>query len=140
MPVDDGAALRKLDLQGNPIASAHEDRLQRLPRFTPIEPRLMLQGMFTYMADAASIVLCADNRAVPVAMEADYPALEAAYANVRAKPGERVLVNVQGLLALRPAMESGRPPRTTLVVERFVGVWPGQRCRGRPAAPPRSPG
>jgi uncharacterized lipoprotein YbaY/uncharacterized lipoprotein NlpE involved in copper resistance len=130
LPVDGGAALRKLDLQGNPIESAHNDRLRRQPIFTPITPRLLLQGLFVYLADAATIVLCADDRSVPVAMEADYKALEAAYLKARREPGERLLVSLEGLLAPRPSMEESQPPRTTLVVERFVGVWPGQRCPG----------
>jgi uncharacterized lipoprotein YbaY/uncharacterized lipoprotein NlpE involved in copper resistance len=128
LPVDGGAALRKLDLEGKPIESAHNDRLQRQPQFKPIEPQLFLSGMFVYLADAASIVLCADKRSVPVAMEADYKALEAAYLNARTEPGERLLVSLEGLLAPRPSMEASQPPRTTLVVERFVGVWPGQNC------------
>jgi uncharacterized lipoprotein YbaY/uncharacterized lipoprotein NlpE involved in copper resistance len=134
MPVDAGAAMRKLDLQGKPIESTHNDRLERQAQFTPIEPRLFLTGMFVYLADAAGIVLCADNRSVPVAMEGDFKALEAAYMKARAKPGERLLVSLDGLLAPRPSMEEGQPPRTTLVVERFVGVWPGQRCGGKAAA------
>lgn len=128
LPVDGGAALRKLDLEGNQIDSTHNDRLQRQPHFKPIEPRLFLSGMFVYLADAASIVLCADNRSVPVAMEADYKALEAAYMEARTEPGERLLVSLEGLLLPRPSMEKSQPPRITLVVERFVGVWPGQRC------------
>jgi uncharacterized lipoprotein YbaY/uncharacterized lipoprotein NlpE involved in copper resistance len=131
-PVDGGAALRKLGLDGRPIESARDDRLQRQAQFTPLEPRLFLQGMFAYLADAPSIVLCADGRAVSVAMEADYKALEAAYLDARAKPGERVLVSLEGLLAPRPSMEASQPPRTTLVVERFVGIWPGQRCNATP--------
>jgi copper homeostasis protein (lipoprotein) len=35
LPVDGGAALRKLDLHGKPIDSAHNDRLQRQPQFKP---------------------------------------------------------------------------------------------------------
>ena len=128
LPVDGGAALRKLDLRGKPIDSAHNDRLQRQPQFKPIGPQLFLSGMFAYRADAASIVLCAHKRSVPVAMEADYKALEAAYMKARTEPGERLLVSLEGLLAPRPSMESSQPPRTTLVVERFVGVWPDQRC------------
>lgn len=127
-PVDGGSTLRKLDLDGRPIASGHEDRLRRQPQFAPIEPRLLLAGMFAHVADAASIALCADLRTVPVAMEADFPALEAAYRQARTKPGERVLVNLEGRLALRPSMEQSQPPRPTLVVERLVGIWPGQRC------------
>lgn len=135
LPVDGGAALRKLDLQGKPVESAHNDRLLRQPEFTPIEPRLFLTGMFAYMADAANIVLCADSRSVPVAMEADYLALEAAYLKARARPGERLLVSLDGLLAVRPSMEETQQPRTTLVIERFVGVWPGRRCATSPPAP-----
>jgi copper homeostasis protein (lipoprotein) len=132
LPVDGGAALRKLDLEGNQIDSANNDRLQRQPQFKPIEPRLFLSGMFVYLADVASIVLCADNRSVPVAMEVDHKALEAAYMEGRTEAGERLLVSLEGLPAPRPSMEESRPPRITLVVERFVGVWPGQRC---PASP-----
>ncbi len=137
LPVDGGAALRKLGLDGKAIESAQNDRLQRQREFTPIEPRLFLTGMFVYLADAANIVLCADLRSVPVAMEGDFRALEAAYLGARTQPGERLLVSVEGLLAPRPSMEAGQPPRTTLVVERFVGVWPGQRCATKPA--PKAP-
>lgn len=139
LPVDGGAALRKLDLQGKAVASAHPDRLQRQPRFEPIEPRLFLSGMYAATADAASIVLCADRRSVPVAKEAEHAALEAAYGKARTKPGERTLVSLEGLLALRPSTDEGQPPRPTLVVERVVGVFPGQRCAGQPAAALRAP-
>jgi len=136
-PVDDGAALRRIDPPGRPADPAADVRLARRPQFAPIEPRLLLAGMFVHLADAPHIVLCADLRGVPVAMEADFRALEAAYATARAKPGERVLVSVEGLLAPRPSMEPGQPPRTTLVVERFVGAWPGQRCGSAEARAPR---
>lgn len=138
-PVADGAALRKLDVMGEPIRSAHNDRLDRLAEFAPIAPRLHLRGMFSYQADAAQIILCADGRRVPVAMEADYPALEAAYLKVRTRPGEPLLVNLDGALMPRPSPEPGQAAQTTLLVERFVGIWPKQRCRDV-AAPPRSRG
>lgn len=129
-PVDAGSALRKLDLQGQPINSRHNDRLQRLGTYAPIEPRLHLQGMVRYMADAASIRLCATGTRLPVAMEADYLSLERAY--LKALPegaaGKPLLVNLEGLITSRPSMETGRPPQRTLVVERFVGVHPGKGC------------
>lgn len=134
MPVDAGAALRKLDLKGKPIESAQNDRLDRLPKFAPIEPRLMLTGMFVYFADSANIALCIDNRSMPVAMEADFKALQAAYMQARKEPMERVLVSVDGRLASRPSMEPGQPPRTNLIVERFVNAWPEQKCAGKAAA------
>ncbi len=129
-PVDGGSAFRKLDLQGQPIHSRHNDRLQRLVSPQPIDPRLHLQGMFSYFADAASIRLCATGTRLPVAMEGDYHSLERAY--LKAFPagaaGKPTLVNLEGVITSRPSMEPGRPPQRTLVVERFVGVHPGKGC------------
>jgi putative lipoprotein len=62
----------------------------------PREARLELTGMFAYMADAATITLCADSRRLPVAMEADYRALEAAYLKARTQPGQELLVSLEG--------------------------------------------
>ena len=140
-PVDGGSALRKLDLQGQPINSRQSDRLQRLGAYAPIEPRLHLQGMFRYLADAASIRLCATGAQLPVAMEGDFRALERAY--LKALPGgaagKPMLVNLEGLITSRPSMETGRPPQRTLVVERFVGVHPGQGCGQAKTTPTPAP-
>lgn len=87
-----------------------------------------LRGMFTYMADAATITLCGENERRPVAMEADYKTLEAAYVKERRQPGEAILVSVEGLVAPRPSAEAGQPPRSSLVVQRFVGIWPRETC------------
>jgi len=63
-------------------------------------------------------------------MEADYLSLERAF--LKAQPADRrgqpLLVNLEGLITNRPSAEPGRPPQRTLVVERFVGVHPGQGC------------
>ena len=93
----------------------------------------MLTGMFTYMADAAAITLCVDGRRLPVAMEGDYKALEAAYQKSTPQPGQPVLASLEGLITQRPSMEEGRPAQTTLVIERFVAVWPRESC-GNPLA------
>jgi copper homeostasis protein (lipoprotein) len=133
MPDDGDRTLRKVDAAGATVASGHDDRLQRLPQPALIEPRLVLTGMFTYMADAAAITLCADDGRLPVAMEADYKALEAAYLKERQQPGQALLVSLEGLIAPRPSMEDGRPPWLNLVVERFINIWPRESC-GNPLA------
>jgi heat shock protein HslJ/uncharacterized lipoprotein YbaY len=97
----------------------------------PASPSTRLTGMFTYMADAARIRLCNDGRSLPVAMEGDYRALESAYSQARAKPGQAVLVVVQGHVAQRPSAEWGRPPEATLVVDRFEQIRPRETC-GQP--------
>ncbi len=128
LPKKEGSVLQKLDTTGRPIVSSHHSTLQRLPRPALIEPRLALAGMFTYMADAAIITLCADGQRLPVAMEGDFKALERAYLKERLLPGEPLLVDVDGLIALRPSMESGQPPQLTLIVERFTDTWPRETC------------
>ena len=129
-PLEGGAALAKLDLQGEPLRSRQPDRLQRLATLQPIDPRLHLVGMFRYLADAANIRLCATGARLPVAMEADYRRLERAYlkAQPAGRTGQPLLVNLEGLITNRPSAEPGQPPQRTLVVERFVGVHPGRGC------------
>ncbi len=128
--LDGGAVLQKLGLKGAPTRFRPSARLQRLASPQPIDPRLPLQGMFRYFADAASLRLCATGAQLPVAMEGEYRALEQAYLKAlpRGAAGTPMLVNLEGLITNRPSMESGQPPRRTLVVERVVGVNPGQGC------------
>jgi uncharacterized lipoprotein YbaY/uncharacterized lipoprotein NlpE involved in copper resistance len=136
-PLDGGAVLKKLDQRGQPIASLHHDQLRRLAAPEPIDPRLHLLGRFRYMADAASIQLCATGRRLPVAMEGDYRRLEQAY--LQAHPGgaggQPRLVALKGLISDRPSAEPGRQAERTLVVERFIALYPGKDCP--PARPSR---
>jgi copper homeostasis protein (lipoprotein) len=127
-PGDGDATLRQADPAGKPIAPGSDGQLRRLPQLALVEPRMALTGMFTYMADAASITLCADGERLPVAMEADFKALETAYLQARQQPGQALLVSLDGLIAPRPSMEAHQPARPTLAVERFTGVWPRETC------------
>lgn len=97
----------------------------------PVSQSTRLTGMFTTMADAARITLCNDGRSLPVAMEGDYRALESAYGSTRTKPGQPLLVVVQGHVAQRPSAEWGRSPEPTLVVDRFEQIRPRETC-GQP--------
>jgi copper homeostasis protein (lipoprotein) len=126
--VEADGSLRKLDTAGKPIASGHNDRLERLPQAALIEPRLNISGLFIYMADAAVITLCADGSRLPVAMEGDFRALQAAYMKERPSPGKPLLASVEGRIATRPSMEESLPPQDTLVVERFISLSPQGRC------------
>lgn len=138
MPLQGGKAMRKLNLQGQPVLSGQPDRLERLETYTPIEPRLSVAGMFSYQADAASITLCADGRRLPVATDGDYQALEAAYLMARdaspsGAPKRPILVNSDGVIAQRPSMETGHRQRDTWVVDRFINVEAREAC-GTPLA------
>jgi copper homeostasis protein (lipoprotein) len=134
--VEADGSLRKLDTAGKPIASGLNDRLERLPRAALIEPRLKISGLFIYMADAAVITLCDDGSRVPVAMEGDFRALQAAYMKARPAPGKALLASVEGRIATRPSMEESLPPLDTLVVERFISLSPHGSCGRAPGNRP----
>src|SRR5262249_61901181 len=104
---------------GDPTPSARRPRLERLPHPELIEPRLKVSGLFIYMADAAVITLCADGSRLPVAMEGDFRALQAAYQKARPAPGEALLASVEGRIASRPSMEETLPPQDTLLLDPF---------------------
>ncbi|NLX18932.1 MAG: META domain-containing protein [Desulfobulbus sp.] len=126
--VEDGSVLQRLETSEKAVDPPAGARLTRLPLYRPIEPRLELTGMFIYMADAAIITLCADGRKLPVAMEGDYRSLEVAYLKTRSQAGEPLLVSLVGLITLRPSMEESLPPQSTLVVKRFINIWPRESC------------
>jgi copper homeostasis protein (lipoprotein) len=123
----DTKTLRKLDKEGKSIESTLNYELKRSQVFAPIEPKLALTGMYLYLADAGLITVCAMGWKLPVATEGDNAALETACTKARRKPGEPLLVSLEGRIVQRQPME-GPGPRPTVVVDRFEGVWPGETC------------
>lgn len=118
--------LTKLDLEGRPIVSAANHDLKRSAAFAPIEPRLAMRGMFRYLADAAIFEECLTRRKLPVIMAGDYLPLEKAYTRMRREPGGPILATLGGRIVEHAGMEG--PPRPSLLVERFEGLWPGETC------------
>lgn len=119
--------LMPLDVQGRAIDDG-QSVLRRLPSFRPAPLALGLHGMFRYMADAASFEECLTGRSYPVAMEGDYLALERAYMSSTAGgTGTPIMASFDGGIADRPAME-GERLTPTVIVTRFVNLWPDGRC------------
>jgi copper homeostasis protein (lipoprotein) len=131
--VVDASSLRMLDAEGHEIESGLNYTVRRTERFERIEPRLAMSGMYQYMADAALFTECRTGLRLPVAMEADNIALERAYLAVAPEPGAKVLVTVEGRVALRPGMDSDTM-RPTLIPERFISASPGESCETRSSA------
>jgi copper homeostasis protein (lipoprotein) len=120
-------ALVPLDVQGRPVGDG-ESGLRRLPDFAPADLQLALHGMFRYLADAAGFEECLTGRTYPVAMEGDFVALERAYmASEAGGTGTPIMASFDGEIADRPAMEGGGAT-ATVIVRRFVNLWPGGRC------------
>lgn len=119
--------LRPLDLHGKPVGSGNAHDLVTDGALTTAELRLGLHGMFRYLADAARFEECLTGRSYPVAMEGDFVALQRAYQSARAEPGAAMMASFDGRIEPSPSMEGSRPV-PTVIVDRFIGVWPGQRC------------
>lgn len=86
-----------------------------------------MRGVVTAFADAPRFVDCTTGAAYPVAMEADFPALERAVLEGRSAPEAGLLATFEGVIAPRPRME-GEGEEAAVVVERFAAVWPGLSC------------
>jgi copper homeostasis protein (lipoprotein) len=88
--------------------------------------------MFRYLAGAADFMDCETRQRVPVAMEGTHKALQADYLKMRQQPGEELLVTLEGRVIERASVEGDRPV-PTFVVDRYIGIWPGETC-GAPGA------
>ena len=128
--VVDPRTLRKLTLDGRDIESKLNYSLVRTPRFEPIEPRLSMRGMYRYLADAGSFTECLTGQRWPVATQGQNAMLEREYLKLRKEPGGPLLVSVDGEVKPLHRME-GKGMEPTLVVNRFIGVRPGESCGPR---------
>lgn len=119
--------LRQTDLAGNAIVSDLPYDLTSDGTLTPtsLEGTFLL-GMMTYIADAPTFTECVTGRVYPISTEGDYLALERAYLEARAEPGNPLRVHVEGGLAERPAMEG--LDKMHLIVDRFIKTEPAESC------------
>lgn len=119
--------LRKLDQKGRPIESEWNYDLTRQTTVDPLEPRLLLRGLYSYYADAGRLKECFTGRTFPVATERDNRALEDEYLKLQQEPGQWLLANLEGRVVRRPTME-GAGEHHVIVVERFITIRPGETC------------
>ena len=102
--------------------------LKAADEFAAFDIHLPMRGMLTYVADAARFTVCLTGRDYPLVRdEGDYEALEHAYLAAGAEAGGAIMASFDGGIVQSPADDgSGTVPK--VLVERFVGVWPGETC------------
>jgi uncharacterized lipoprotein NlpE involved in copper resistance len=122
----DNKTLCQLDCLGQPIQTTANLYLRRTDEVAPINESLHWQGEFRYMADAATFTDCATGIHWPVAMTADYLATERNYTKSHNAPGAALLVNFDGRLEVRPAVEG--TPIEQMVIEKFNSSQSGTTC------------
>lgn len=118
--------LEALTREGAPVAAKGGSRLEAAARFRPFEPHLPLRGMLTYTADATHFSECLTGRDYPVVPDGDFTALEHAFIAAGEAAGP-VMASFDGAIVAHPSAKGGRPVPSVLV-ERFVGIWPGETC------------
>ncbi len=91
--IKDADTLRKLDLEGREIVSSHNYDLKKTDNARPLEPRVLMRGLYKYFADTGRFTECLTRKNWPVAQEGDNAALESGYSKARRQPGEELLVN-----------------------------------------------
>ena len=85
------SVLRKLDAGGRPIVSGLEYDLRRSSGLAPLEPELLLRGLYRDAEEGAVFADCRTGRPLPVSAGGDRPALEAAYRRASAVSVTRFL-------------------------------------------------
>lgn len=93
-------------------------------------PRIMIHGIYRYMADAGSFAECFTNQWWPVAQVEDNAALERAYLDAVHEAGQPMLVHLEGRIVPHQAME-GDSLVPMLVVDHFLAVEPDGQCAPR---------
>jgi copper homeostasis protein (lipoprotein) len=127
----EGGALRALDRSGAEIETEQNLALDPLSSLPSLGGGLREDGLFRYVADAATFAPCSGGIQTPVAMEGAYRELEAAYGGAAPEPGALVRVFLEGRVEARPAME-GEGTEDAFVVETFT--LPGSADGDRPCA------
>ncbi len=119
--------LELLGRDGEPIDPAPDYTLKAEDDIEPIEPHLPLRGMLTFVADQARFTECLTGRDFPLVEDGDFAALEHAYLAAGAEAGGPIMASFDGAIVQEPDPD-GEGTVPMVLVERFVGIWPGETC------------
>lgn len=85
-----------------------------------------LRGLVSYGAEAAMFTDCVNGRSYEISPDGDFAALEHAYLAAGREPGLPMVATFEGKV-----LDADEGPSTVLV-ERFIGVWPDETCAPAP--------
>lgn len=123
--VDGPNRLRPLPAVGSARDLTHV--LTGAPGVTPLNLRLPIRGMVSFLADRARITECLTGRDYPLASDRDFATLEAAYLAAGVAQGKPLMASFEGGITEQPKPKGGGA-ETVVVVDRFTGVWPEETC------------
>lgn len=118
--------LRKLDMSGKPIVSKLNYDLKRDTRYQPLSPRLFMNGMYSYMADAGIFKNCITKQTYSVASAGENLELEHAYMDTQRTTNAPKMALIEGEIQQRPNMEGSLH---TLIVHKFLRLDTEGKCK-----------
>ncbi|MFT4173175.1 MAG: META domain-containing protein [Rhodocyclaceae bacterium] len=127
----EAGGLRMLDMEGKPIRSRLNYVLRRDTQFSAVTYRGNLRGTYTRVGDDAVFEECGSGIRLPVVELGDYQELASRYARARPAPNTAMVATVEGRITSNTVDQDQRPG---LLVERFLGIWPGETCGTRTTA------
>jgi copper homeostasis protein (lipoprotein) len=120
--------IRLLARDGTPIQSDLDYTLSAASEFQLFEPHLPLRGMLTYVDDSARFTECLTGRDYPLVKDGDYEALEHAFLAAGAEAAGPIMASFDGGIVQGAKEDGSGESSPEVMVERFVGVWPGETC------------
>jgi uncharacterized lipoprotein YbaY/heat shock protein HslJ len=124
---DDRLQLQQPD--GTAAPGAEPQLLTASSELEPFDLHLPLRGMLTYVDDEARFTECLTGRDYRLVKEGDYDALEHAYLAAGAEAEGPIMTSFEGGI-LDETDWSDEPDGPGVMVERFIGIWPGETCEG----------
>ncbi len=124
----DEKSIELMDLKGNKIDSKLNYKLLASNRAKSLEPRLILEGAYSYMADAGLFYECSTGLKFPLAFEEDNIALEKAYLNAVITPNQSLKTQLKVRIAGRKQPDSVGN-KATIIVEEFLEIIPKEKCQ-----------
>jgi copper homeostasis protein (lipoprotein) len=123
--------LTMLDINGNEIQSKLNFTLSRSATVDALEDTMPIRGMYSYMADAATLTECSTGKKLPLVASMDGARIEAEYAKVRQQPEEPVLVSMLGHFSKTRNQDSGL--KEAITMDMFEKFLPGATCSAQRA-------
>jgi copper homeostasis protein (lipoprotein) len=119
--------LRMLGGDGKEIPTGLNYDLLRAARFSPIEPRLTMQGMYKYSGGRGIFTECLTGQQWIVAGNKNGAETQKVYLQAQPTTGDKLLVSLDGQLIAGPN-KSNAATDHTLTIERSLRFSPGQTC------------
>jgi heat shock protein HslJ/uncharacterized lipoprotein NlpE involved in copper resistance len=117
-------SLRKLDMQGAPIASQHNLTLRRQSQYQSLEPSLELRGMYRRVAEGGVFEECQTGLKLALAPQSNRAELDTAYTKARGASEEPILAVLHGRIVKNKSEQNG----DVLVVDSFKSVAANESC------------